>query len=125
MKLTLLNVLTSITELPWFVGNPIRSTDTIGICKLHNPPDSEPTEETIAEVLPGNTVHVYDANYIVHAANHFPETLKLLIECEQKLDGQIGDVLSGDSMANLGINDLLNKIRRQIELASTVEMEEK
>lgn len=125
MKLSLIQVLTSITELPWFVGNPIRSTDTIGICKIHNPPDSEPTEETIAEVLPGNTVHVYDANYIVHAANHFPDTLKLLIECEQKLDGSIGDALTGDAMAKLGINDLLNKLRHQISLASEVELVEK
>jgi len=36
----------------WHVGDPIRSTDTLGICKRWT--DGEETgEETIAEVLPG------------------------------------------------------------------------
>lgn len=40
------------TPGPLFVGTPIRSADTVGICKTWND-SGETGEDTIAEVLPG------------------------------------------------------------------------
>jgi hypothetical protein len=70
---------TPTPESPWYVGDPIRSTDTVGICVRHF--DGEEIEETIAEVLPstdGNATRDKQAAFIVRAVNSHAELVRLL-----------------------------------------------
>ena len=69
---------TPTAEKPWFVGSPIRSADTAGICVTHF--DGEEIEETIAEVLPstdGNKTRDKQAAFILRACNEFDSLITL------------------------------------------------
>lgn len=44
--------------------------------------------------------------------------IELLEKCESMIDGPIGDLLTGDQMAEIGVYELLREIRTFIETNS-------
>jgi len=71
---------TKHTPGPWYVGDSIRSSDTVGICAEWED-GAESGETTIAEVLPGpDGVAQADARLIA-AAPELLEGMKELLEC--------------------------------------------
>ena len=65
------------SPLPWYIGEPIRSQDAIGICNAWE--DVHEGEGTIAEVLPGILgIAQADAELIVKAVNNHEKLVSAL-----------------------------------------------
>lgn len=70
----------NITSGDWYVGEPIRSPDTIGINTKYGDESTDgPFEETIAEVLPGSgDISKNDARFLA-ASKKMAEALEFVI----------------------------------------------
>lgn len=92
------------TEKQLYIGNPIRSTDTIGICRTWID-GSETGEETVAEVLPGEPgVAEKDATALIQRYNAHKKLLAVAVAiCDLERDN--GTNITGpvwrDMVANI------------------------
>ena len=96
-----------------FVGDPIRSTDTLGINVQIGTPE-EPHEETIAEVLPGTPLQREQAEEIVRRCNAFPELLAALEQCLPIIDAYRRASLSDGDIAAMNARAAIAKSKGQL-----------
>jgi len=64
---------------------------------------------------------VETASVLMHCYSKLPKVINTLRAIRNNLDGKIGDSLSGDQMAHLGIYDMINEINSALKDAEEVE----
>ena len=99
------------SPLPWYIGEPIRSQDAIGICNAWE--DVHEGEGTIAEVLPGILgIAQADAELIVKAVNNHQRLIDALEDLLTEVDNINPDI---------GDDDFHNAVKDAWELLKEVQ----